>query len=314
VQFEFRRYCRPFVQPLQTNHGQWDQREGVILCLNDGERWGEIAPLEWFGSESLEQAIAFCRSVPISISADILSQIPASLPACRFGFESLFASDSESLEAHFQVEKICGLLPTGMMALEAWRSLYAQGTRTFKWKIGVAPVAEELEIFTALIQSFPLDIHLRLDANGGLTEDTAHQWLRYCDPFGVEFLEQPLPPNRFELMLNMSQQYKTPIALDESVATIEHLHTCYQKGWRGIFVIKAAITGSPAQLRSLCEQHPVDIVWSSVFETPIAQTYLKNHLIPSIPTIKDRAIGFGVNHWFNDGWEQMSFEEIWQSL
>jgi o-succinylbenzoate synthase len=314
VQFEWRRYCRPFVQPLQTHHGQWDKREGVLLRLNEGERWGEIAPLDWFGSESLEQAIAFCRAVPTAISADILAQIPVSLPACRFGFESLFAPDSGSSKARFPAEKICGLLPTGGRALEAWRSLYAQGTRTFKWKIGVAPVAEELEILTALIQSLPSDVHLRLDANGGLTEDTARRWLRYCDSFGVEFLEQPLPPNQFDTMLRISQQYQTPIALDESVATIKQLQTCYQKGWRGIFVVKAAIAGSPAQLRSFCEQHPVDIVWSSVFETPIAQAYIQNDLIPAIPTIKDRAIGFGVNHWFSDGWERMSFEEIWQSL
>jgi o-succinylbenzoate synthase len=309
VRFEFRQYSRPFVRSLQTHHGGWEQRQGIILRLGD-ESWGEIAPLDWFGSESLEDAIAFCHSLPTTIDASILDRIPASLPACRFGFESAFSEVAISP----QPPEICSLLPTGEAAIESWRSPYTQGARTFKWKIAVAAIEQELEIFTQLMQALPSDTSLRLDANGGLTEAEAHRWLRSCDLFGVEFLEQPLPPNRFDLMLQLSQQYKTPIALDESVATIEQLQACYAKGWRGIFVVKAAIAGSPAKLRSFCESHAVDIVWSSVFETPIAQRYIQNTLIPSVPTVQQRAIGFGINHWFRDGWQQMSFAELWQSL
>jgi o-succinylbenzoate synthase len=310
MRFEFRSYRRPFVKPLRTHHGLWDVREGVILRLTDEQtRWGEIAPLAAFGSESFEQAIAFCRSLSPRISADILHHIPVALPACCFGFESAF---SDFCVASTK-DELSHLLPTGNAALGVWRSLYDQGARTFKWKIGVAPIHPELEIFTALINSLPADTNLRLDANGGLSEENAHQWLQHCDLYGVEFLEQPLPPQQFDLMLNLSQQYKTPIALDESVSTIEELEQCYAEGWRGIFVVKAAIAGSPARLRSFCQTHPVDIVWSSVFETAIAQTYIQHHLIPSIPTV-GRAIGFGVNHWFNDGFNQMSFEQLWQSL
>jgi o-succinylbenzoate synthase len=289
-------------------------REGIILRLTDRLRigWGEIAPLEAFGSESLAQAMDFCRSLPTKINAHIISQIPTNFPACRFGLESAWESLTSTPSATERRNE-SQLLPTGAAALEAWRSLHTQGARTFKWKIGVAPLHHELETFTQLIQALPPDTNLRLDANGGLNENAAYQWLQICDQSGVEFLEQPLPTDQFDLMLKLSQQYKTPIALDESVATIAQLEDCYQKGWRGIFVVKAAIAGSPARLRQFCQEHPVDIVWSSVFETAIAQTYIQTYLIPSIPTV-GRAIGFGVNHWFNDGWNQMDFEQLWQSL
>jgi o-succinylbenzoate synthase len=320
LKVEFRCYQRPFKQPLQTHHGLWEVRQGIILRLSDRPQtsWGEIAPLEAFGSESFEQALQFCQSLT-EIDRHKISQIPAHLSACRFGFESA----CEGVKDHAPVRELTysNLLPAGVAAIEAWRalrdtregSLWNQGARTFKWKIGVAPIQQELAIFEELVTDLPAQTKLRLDANGGLNWEESNLWLQKCDRYGVEFLEQPLPPNQFDAMLQLSQHYKTPIALDESVATIEQLERCYELGWRGIFVVKAAIAGSPSRLRSFCQNHAIDIVWSSVFETAIAQHYIQNYLIPSIST-KERAIGFGVNHWFNDSLNQLDFEQLWQSL
>ena len=99
-------------------------------------------------------------------------------------------------------------------------------------------------------------------------------------------------------MLEMSAQYSTPIALDESVATLDELEDSYQRGWRGIFVIKAAIAGSPKRLRQFCQKRDIDAVFSSVFETAVGrQAALQLATELSNP---NRAVGFGVNHWFND--------------
>jgi len=320
MKVEFRCYQRPFKQPLRTHYGLWEVRRGIILRLSDRHQtsWGEIAPLEEFGSESFEQALQFCQSLT-AIDADTISQIPPHFPTCRFGFEAAWESFRDPAPAKKIIHST--LLPTGAAALEAWRalrdthegSLWNQGARTFKWKIGVAPIQQELATFEELVTALPAQTQLRLDANGGLNWDEANLWLQKCDRYGVEFLEQPLPPDQFDAMLQLSQQYKTPIALDESVATIEQLERCYGLGWRGIFVVKAAIAGSPSRLRSFCQSHKVDIVWSSVFETAIAQSYIQNYLIPSIPT-QERAIGFGVNHWFDDNLNQLDFEQLWQSL
>lgn len=312
LKVEFRCYQRPFKQPLQTHHGLWKVRKGIILRLSDRHHtsWGEIAPLEAFGSESFEQSLQFCQSLR-TIDRATIFQIPAHLPACRFGFESAW----ESFKDYAPVchSAYSNLLPSGAAATKAWQSLWNQGARTFKWKIGVAPIHQELAIFEELVTAFPAQTQLRLDANGGLNCDEANLWLQKCDRYGVEFLEQPLPTTQFNAMLQLSHHYQTPIALDESVATIEQLERCYELGWRGIFVVKAAIAGSPSRLRSFCQNHAVDIVWSSVFETAIAQHYIQNYLIPSIST-RERAIGFGVNHWFNDDLNQLDFEQLWQSL
>lgn len=315
--FEFRSYRRQFKHFLQTSHGEWHAREGIILRLADAGvvGFGEIAPLSWFGSESFEQALDFCHQLPGEITAETILSIPSVLPSCQFGFESAW-EDKHPGTLEMRPLTYSGLLPTGEAALQGWQRLWSQGDRTFKWKIGVAPLHAEIKIFQDLVQVLPPTAKLRLDGNGGLSWQSANEWLGacdQCDPAKIEFLEQPLPVDQLDAMLQLGRQYSTPIALDESVATLDKLAACYQRGWRGIFVIKPAIAGSPSRLRQFCQVNKIDIVFSSVFETAIGrQAALKLAAELSGP---NRAVGFGVGHWFEDDLEQpATFEQIWQSL
>ena len=333
--FEFRPYRRRFGRSLITNHGNWDIREGIILRLTDESGkvgWGEIAPISWFGSETLEQALDFCRQLPREITDEIIFSIPDELPACQFGFESGWEMGSERDEEDEEDNFITpnsslltpnslfysALLPAGEAALNEWETLWQQGYHTFKWKIGVYAIADELEIFKSLIYTLPAFSKLRLDANGGLTYEEANLWLRTCDnfkanpelPLEIEFIEQPLPVEQFQQMLELSTSYKTAIALDESVATLGQLAACYQQGWRGIFVIKPGIAGSPSRLRKFCQQHQIDTVFSSVFETAIAR--LAALRLAAELSRNNRAVGFGIDHFFEqeDTWLQSLWNEL----
>jgi O-succinylbenzoate synthase len=317
---EVRSYRRYFRQPLQTSHGLWSLREGILLRLTNAMGkvgFGEIAPIAWFGSETFEQALAFCQQLPPEITLEEIATIPTALPACQFGFESAWSVLNNLTQSKIQNSKSkvlsSALLPAGKDALKAWRSLWNQGFQTFKQKIGVASIPQELEALQVLRQALPSTAKLRLDANGGLTKDTTIAYLQACDRLNIEFLEQPLPVSDLPAMLELSQQYTTPLALDESVANLTQLQSCYEQGWRGIFVIKPAIAGFPSQLRQFCQTHPIDAVFSSVFETAIGREAGLN--LAAELTSGDRAAGFGVTHWFNDGWDQLSdFEQLWNSL
>jgi o-succinylbenzoate synthase len=293
--FTFREYSRSFLSPLKTSHGSWELREGIIVHLVDDagkEYFGEIAPIPWFGSESLSAALSFCQQLPSQITVDMIYSIPDKLPACQFGFESALFDEKEVAKLKF-----CGLLPTGKAALLAGEKLEYD---TWKWKIGVGEIQEELEILDLLMEVLPSTAKLRLDANGGLSYDAANIWLERCEALlgKIEFIEQPLPVSEFEKTLELSRCYCSAIALDESVASLQDLATCYEEGWRGIFVVKPGIIGSPSRLRQFLKENPLDAVFSSVFETAVgrkAALQLAGEL--SHP---EYAVGFGVNHWFRD--------------
>ena len=317
MRFEYRPYRRSFRQPLQTSHGIWTVREGIILRLIDDAGcvgFGEISPLAWFGSETFEDAIEFCQQLPNEIDGETIATIPAHLSACQFGFESA----QEMLATEFTQSSALthsALLPTGYAALTHWKDLWEQGYRTFKWKMGIADVEDEIAIFDQLVQTLPAEAFLRLDANAGLTFSQAETWLQHCDSLSetgchptLEFLEQPLAVSQFDQMQKLSQIYSTPLAIDESVATLNQLRECYQQGWRGIFVIKPAIVGSPSQLRKFCQETAIDAVFSSVFETAIGQQ--AGLRLAAELSLKNRAAGYGTSHWFGE----MEEGELWQSL
>ncbi|NWF58359.1 MAG: o-succinylbenzoate synthase [Fischerella sp.] len=349
--FEFRPYQRKFVRAVVTSHGIWDIREGIIIRLThktDKVGWGEIAPIGWFGSETLAQALDFCRQLPREITEETIFSIPDELPACQFGFESALREVGDwglgnsgpprpqgvgirgngdwELKTGFLTDARCplpdaqisysGLLPAGEAALQAWERLWQQGYSTLKWKIGVYPTPIELKILKLLIQSLPASAKLRLDANGGLSQEEANLWLETCDrlngndelPVEIEFIEQPLPVDQFSAILALSRRYQTAIALDESVATLQQLKCCYQQGWRGIFVIKPGIIGFPSRLRQFCQQHEIDAVFSSVFETAIGRKAALQ--LAAELSRHNRAVGFGVNHWFTEN-EAIGQENLW---
>ena len=335
--FEFRTYQRKFARPLITSHGHWHIRTGIILRLSDeigGVGWGEIAPISWFGSETLEQAVDFCEQLPPEITESEIFSIPDRLPACQFGFESALGRWSDGVMRRWgdevmgrwgntknneDTKNYSGLLPAGEAALTVWENLWERGYGTFKWKIAVDTTAYELEIFHHLIQILPTSAKLRLDANGGLNYQEAQIWLENCDCINshpqsspeIEFIEQPLPVGELQSTLALSRDYQTVIALDESVATLNQLIDCYKQGWRGIFTIKPGIAGSPSRLRQFCQHHEIDTVFSSVMETAIGREVALQIAIEL--STQPRAFGFGIDSWFTED-EETWLQDLWRHL
>lgn len=314
---EFRRYRRLFQQPLRTHHGTWAIREGILVRLtrDTGEvSFGEIAPIPWFGTETPEEAWSLCQALGPTVTQGAIAAIPATHPACQFGLESALLG----LRSPRADIPRCHLLPTGPAALSAWQNPVSTGVRTLKVKVGVGNLEDEIPWLQALTRQLPEGVKLRLDANGGLTPDQAKQWLAVCDRQpNLEFLEQPLGPDQLDLMLDLAAQFRTPLALDESVATLQQLQDCYDRGWRGIVVIKPAIAGFPSQVRQFCQQHALDVVVSSALETVVGQQ-AGLALATDIGT-PSRAVGYGIDHWFANASEtpwffRPPFEELWRHL
>ncbi len=300
--FKFKSYQHPFPQPLHTHHGIWKIREGIIITLEDdlgNISQGEIAPIPWFGSETLAQALQFCQQLGDIVTVEDMTNIDDRLPACQFAFESAWEGlFKNNQHINYSSLKYCSLLPAGESALTALKDLNILNTDkdlTFKWKIGVKSLTKEIEILRQLVELLPPQTKLRLDANGGLNISGARKLLAVSENIpAIEFIEQPLSPDRLTEMLALEREYATTIALDESVASLDRLQKCFELGWGGVFVIKAAIMGYPSRLRQLCRDNPIDAVFSSVFETEIGRQAVLDLAVEL--NNRDRAVGFSNYH------------------
>ncbi len=296
--FSYSLYQRQFRQALATSHGEWAVREGLIIRLQAPHSdiyWGEIAPIPWFDSETISAAQDFCQSLAGRWTENI--EIPDHLPACQFAWSAALKY-GRNWAIHWTMNRSIDpcwsvLLPAGRKALTSWQTFWAQGHRTFKWKIGVESIDQELEILSKLV--LPAGAKLRLDANGGLSYEQATIWLRQCETLPhIEFIEQPLLD--LKDMLKLADRYPTPLALDESVSNLARLQSSYQQGWRGIFVIKPAIAGHLDQLADFIHQQQLDVVCSTSIESPIGQSAIIQWAQEQ--GFDQRAMGFGVQHWF----------------
>ncbi len=315
--FSFRSYCTRFQAPIRTAHGLWAEREGLILRAVDlgsggGVGFGEVAPIPWFGTETVERAREVATKLGDRIESDAYSRLPDDLPCLRGALlsameESQAASrmklgDSAPPVTGAAYLSVAALLPAGKVAREKLRSFAEAGFRSFKWKVGVGDARDEWVILDDLLADLPAGGKLRLDANGAWDCRTAEGWLQRAVERSLEFVEQPIAPDARgadDLLLGLAHDFPVPLALDESIATDQDVARWLDFGWPGLFVIKPLLLGDVSSTLARLQTRKHDIVFSSALETAVGARTALTLAFAHAPA--GRAIGFGVWPLFADG-------------
>lgn len=288
LRFQYLPYRRRFRRPLATAREDWQYREGIILRLESDATpvgFGEIAPLPSFGTETMAEALRWCKEQ--QEYHRVLETIPSELPCCQWAVNTALSDLlSEPVGVTFPVAALVD-------SMETLIARQAAAYQSFKMKIGISGFVYESQQIEDFFQQLSTGQQLRLDANGRLSESDFSAWLEFLEGKPVEYLEQPMAPGLENRMLEMVEPFSTPLALDESIAGMQSLTEW--KDWPGPLVLK------PSLLGSLLETIPTRIVGSSVFETSFgletSLQYLARH------QKSDTAIGFDTISFIeDDGW------------
>lgn len=283
---QYRRYALPFRVPMRTAHGPWQERAGVIVRREDAAGkvgYGEAAPIPGFGSERLDDVIAMLASLGNRVDAERFAAIPAGLACLRQALESASpqavetaAKKSPAAPAYLPV---AALLPAGRMALAQVAPKADAGFRTFKWKVGVGDIGDELALLDDLCGALPAGARLRLDANGAWERRQAERWLERCADRPIEHVEQPVAPEARgaeDLLLGLAGDYPTPLALDESLVNQGDIERWLGAGWPGVFVVKPLLLAESEATLAKLAAAKAKVVFSSALETGIgARTALR---------------------------------------
>ncbi|MFA6289238.1 MAG: o-succinylbenzoate synthase [Opitutaceae bacterium] len=312
----YRRYTLPFRAPVRTAHGVWAERIGLIVRLEaeDGRAgYGEVAPIPWFGTETVEEAEAALGVLGEWVTPEGLAAVPTKLGCLRFALAGALGEcrrdgGTEDGTSERRVEDNPPYLPVAAL-LSAGRAALAQiapkaelGFRTFKWKVGVGDIGDELALLDDVIGELPSGAKLRLDANGAWDRRQAERWLERAAERPIEFIEQPCfaeasqgaaQRTRMEDMLRgLAGSFPTPLALDESLVGAGDVERWLAADWRGVFVIKPSLLGDPAPVMARLAAAKADVVFSSALETAVgAKAALR---LAFAWRGKPRALGFGV--------------------
>jgi O-succinylbenzoate synthase len=303
--FRYKSYRLPMRMPLRTAHGAWSEREGFILRLEDETGrvgFGEVAPIPWFGTETLREAEERFRALGDKVSDETLDAVPWSMGCVRFALAQARMAIAETAQpATAGVTTrlpVAALLPAGRGAIAALDAKLEGGFLAFKWKVGVGAVGDELVLLDELLARLPTHAKLRLDANGAWTRRDAAKWLAQCADRPVEFVEQPVDPRDEDALRGLANDYPVTLALDESVVRLEEARRWQTLGWRGVFVIKPALAGPLAELAEWIRTTSADVVFSSAIETTLARSAILRMALAG--GVTKRALGFGVGDVFGD--------------
>ena len=315
--------------PLRTAHGLWLEREGLLVRLEDEDGqvgYGEVAPIPWFGTETMAEAEEACRALGDKVTDERLDAVPERFGCVRFalacaraaiagrGLRRRLGGDGEAtppvspglagfgdpaLQHSTLRLPLTALLPAGRAVLEALPARLEEGFLSCKWKVGVGDAADELALLDDVLARLPSYAKLRLDANGGWDRRRASKWLARCAERPVEFVEQPLPPSDEDGLLGLAGDFPVKLALDESVARLAEARRWQAQGWPGVFVIKPALAGPPGEIAVWVAETKADVVCSSAIETVVGRAAILRFVLAH-PSLAKRALGFGTGAVFGD--------------
>jgi O-succinylbenzoate synthase len=295
--FAYRPYRRTLAQPLRTAHGAWHEREGIFIRLESetgAVGYGEIAPIPWFGTETLAEAEAVCAELGSEPSEAELGAVPARLGCVRFALAAARAGGAA--EPTGTRLPVAALLPAGRAALTVLPQRIEAGFLAAKWKVGVGRPEEELPLLDDLVAQLPSYFKLRLDANGAWDRRTAEKWLAHCAERPVELVEQPVAGGQDDVLLGLAEDYPVTLALDESVTGLPALQAWQARGWRGVFVVKPALAGPLSELVAWAQRTKPDLVFSSAIESALGRAQWLRAVFAH--GLTKRALGVGVGEVF----------------
>jgi len=127
--FNYRRYRLPFRTRVRTAHGEWREREGLIVRLEDAAgvaAYGEAATMPWFGTETVDEAEAACRAFGASVDETQIGAVPPKLACLRNALAA-------AVVAHFDLKVDAGSSPRPEAAgtpLLRWQTFEAKCVTT----------------------------------------------------------------------------------------------------------------------------------------------------------------------------------------
>jgi L-alanine-DL-glutamate epimerase-like enolase superfamily enzyme len=120
-----------------------------------------------------------------------------------------------------------GIRPFDQCA-EIARQYADAGFTTLKMKGGRDP-QEDLGMVRAIREAVGDRLRLRVDPNMGYAPEQAEQLAKDMEPYGLEYLEQPMMFDRIDESARIRGRTATPLGLNESVTTLQSVQEILEK-------------------------------------------------------------------------------------
>lgn len=291
-------YSITFRRPFVTSRGSITERKGLVVRISseDGKMGiGDIAPLIDFNRESLNDAYHQADSIARHLEGtplttdwrEVFQTLPLSLfPSVRFGFEtalldllgaSISTPCANILSPHCPLQvPVNGLLP---------QQKGAPSFNTYKLKIGLRTVEEEILVVERALAALPPSAKLRLDCNQAYSfKEAKRLLLELQGRREIEYIEEPLKAPSLEAISRLLEM-STQVALDESLVENEIISAVLTGELLVTPIVKPSVLGGISrtiELFSSLQNHGRSGVITSTLESVVGLTACA-HLAAALP-------------------------------
>ena len=256
---QFRVYKHKFSSPLHTAQGVWAEKESILLrkqSENGQVSFGEISLTPFFYSYEINDVLPIVRSW---VSGE------------DFFNNELVDSAMGSLECDLWKNEI-GIVnrnPVLIAEISNFNSTPSVISKSFKKKIGIRRLEEEIVEVKRFLENLSPDSKLRLDANESLSMKELLTWNEsFKDESQIQFIEQPFPRDKLEELFLVQEKIDIPLALDESLVWKNDLSYFEQQNWTGFFVLKPYLLSDWKETIRFLKENSNRSVVSTSFESP----------------------------------------------
>jgi L-Ala-D/L-Glu epimerase len=283
---------------LRVSHGvDLGRRDHVIVRVTSTSGqvgYGEASPLTFFTGETAETAKT---CIDRYLAPWVIRQSPIRIDAIHRGWERSFPGHRAAkcaldvalydLKARTLGLSVADLLGgrvaqsvpmykaigfgTEEQVVAEGQELWDLGLRSFKLKIGDHP-DRDLRNLIALRERFGEPLEIILDGNGGYSAQEAVRFLRKAEPWGVSYVEQPVPGHDIEGMAFVRAHGGVSVMADESVYTLRDTYQLIRRGavdLIGIKLIKTAGFHNARKIADFAYEMGVPCVVISPFDTQL---------------------------------------------
>jgi o-succinylbenzoate synthase len=292
-----RSFTLPLASPLATAAGSIAEREGFLFARDGGV--GEATPLPGW-TESRADCERALRWADAADTWDDALAACEDAPAARHAV-SLATLDAEARSAGVSLsEHLSGAAPADAVPVNATvgdadatetagavTDAGEAGFETVKVKVGARSVAADVDRLRAardaLDDATGGTVTLRADANGAWSREQAHEAFEALADVGVEYVEQPLPPDDLDGHRTLGGS-DVGVALDESL--VAHAPT-------DVFDAADYVVLKPMALGGVDRARDVALAARDAGVTPVVTTTIDAvvartaavHLAASIPDV-----------------------------
>ncbi len=295
----------PFISPFETSRWREEEKCCIIVETQSGAHvgYGEcaVSPAPWYSSETIASAwhvmedyfIPSILGKEISSAEEFLNMLSfvRGNNMAKASFEMAFwdlmarqrgVSLSKALggtKSRVESGVSVGIQKDTNRLIDVVSDYLKQGYRRIKIKI---KPGKDIEQVSVLREHFP-DTLLMADANGAYNSDD-FQALVKLDQYGLLMIEQPFAWDDLVDHANLQRAIKTPICLDESVASLSDLRTALALRSCCVLNIKPARVGGlliSKQMHDMCRSHNMPVWCGGLLETGIGRAH--NVALASLP-------------------------------